>query len=108
MNNIRKLREAKGWTQARLGKELRCTAMTVSRYESEQHSVDAETINLLCDIFGCTADYLLGRFESPSPAVSDADAALLSAFHAAPPNVIRAIDTLLEPYKKAAETDRAG
>lgn len=43
---------------------------------------------------------MLCRSANPSPLVSDADAELLQAFHAAPPSVVTAIQVLLTPYKR--------
>ena len=79
----------------------------MSHYENGDRGLDVETIFRLCDIFGCTADYLLGRSSSPTPEISDADAALLAAFHAAPPSVVTAITALLQPYQKESEAEQA-
>ena len=61
MNRIKELRLAQGMKQPDLASLLNCTAMTVSRYERGEADPDVATILRLCDIFGCTADYLLGR-----------------------------------------------
>ena len=97
MNRIRDLRIARGWRQVDLADKLHIKKNTVSRYETGSLGVDATTICDLCDLFGCTADYLLGRSDSLLPAVSDEDAQLLAAYHAAPDHVRAAIDTLLLP-----------
>lgn len=55
----------------------------ISRYETERLGLDADLINRFCDLFGCTADYLLCRTESPLPVISDEDARILAAYHAA-------------------------
>ena len=107
VNRLKEIRIARGWSQAQLAKQLNCTDVTVSRYETGQHGIDSETIVKICDIFGCTADYLLGRSSSPTPEISDADAALLAAFHAAPPSVVTAITALLQPYQKESEAEQA-
>ena len=102
MNRIRELRQAMGWTQAQLGKRIGAVKSTVSEYESEKHQLDPATIHALCDLFGCTADYLLGRSPSPRPVISPEDAAVLDAYHALPLEIRKAVDGLLEPYRAAA------
>lgn len=65
MNRIKELRLEKGYTQDALGNLLKCTGVSVSRYENGKSELDTPTINRLCDIFSCTSDYLLGRTDSP-------------------------------------------
>ena len=83
MNRIRELRQSIGWTQAQLGARVGMAKTTISGYEKGDHQVDPEMICKLCDLFGCTADYLLGRTASPVQVISDNDARLLEAYHAA-------------------------
>lgn len=107
MNRIRALRLEREMKQTELASLLNCGANTISRYENELLGLDAPTVLKLCEIFGCTADYLLGRSASPLPAVSEEDAELLQAIHAAPPHILAAIKTLLQPYQKESEADEA-
>lgn len=109
MNRIRELRQSKGWTQEDLAKRLKTARQTIGNYETGFRGLDDVTILRLCDIFECTADYLLARSDNPLPEISDADAALLAAFHAAPLSVTAAITTLLQPYteEKQNEADQA-
>ena len=97
MNRIKELRVRNNLSQAQLGAVLGCAGQSVSRFEREDHQLDPALIGALCDHFGCTADYLLGRSESPLPVISDEDARLLESYHAAPDHVRAAIDTLLLP-----------
>ena len=97
MNRIRELRMARGWKQEDLGRVLNVGKGAVSRYEKELRQLDPATICALCDLFGCSADYLLGRSETPLPALSDEDARLLEAFHSAPPETQAAIRLLILP-----------
>ena len=100
MNRIKDLRLRNRWRQSDLADALNTKQQTIARYESGEREPDIDTILRLCDIFGCTADYLLGRSANPSPVISDADTALLQAYHAAPPSVAEAISVLLQPYQK--------
>lgn len=80
MNRIKDLRISIGISQRDLGVSLNCTDVTVSRYETGQRDIDSETICKLCEIFGCTADYLLGRSTLQTPEISDEEARLLQAY----------------------------
>ena len=102
MNRIKELRMSRGMTQKELAKQLKCAPTAVSKYELEQLGIDAETICQLCDIFGCTADYLLGRSSSPAPVIAQEDAAVLDAYHAAPQEIRAIVDTALAPYHPSA------
>lgn len=99
MNRIAELRQGMGMTQDELGKVLNVGKGAVSRYEQEKRQLTPETICTLCDLFGCTSDYLLGRSFSPAPVISDADAELLQIYHALPLEIRRAVDGLLAPYR---------
>jgi transcriptional regulator with XRE-family HTH domain len=96
MNRIRELREAGGLKQADLAKMMSCTVVTVSRYERGEREIDSATISRLCDIFNCTADYLICRSNAQRSALSPEDAAFLAALHEAPENVKAAIRALLK------------
>ena len=65
--------------------------------------MNPDTIFQVCDIFGCTADYLLGLSSRREPELSALDAQLLAAYHAAPPEIRRIIDTALDPYTEKKE-----
>jgi transcriptional regulator with XRE-family HTH domain len=98
MNRIKDLRKAMGWTQSQLGKKINASKSTVSEYESERHQMDPALICTLCDIFGCTADYLLGRSDAQLPAVTSEQAAVLHAYDSLPIEIRKAVDSLLAPY----------
>lgn len=98
MNRIKDLRKAMGWTQGQLGKRINASKSTVSEYESEKHQLDPALICALCDIFGCTADYLLGRSDAQLPAVTSEQAAVLRAYDRLPLEIRKAVDSLLAPY----------
>lgn len=104
MNKLKQLREFRNWSQARLGKEMNCAGITISRYETGQRELDSETINKLCDIFGCTSDYLLGRSLLPTAELTEEEATLLLAYRAADPHIKTGILALLEPYKQEKAT----
>ena len=87
MNRIRELRELQDWTQEELGQKLNVGKGAVSRYEMEKRQLDPATICLLCDLFDCSADYLLGRSDIRKPEVSEYEIRLIEAFRAADPDL---------------------
>lgn len=102
MNRIKELRMSRGMTQKELAKQLKCAPTAVSKYELEQLGIDAETICQLCDIFGCTADYLLCRSQTPTPELTPEEEDLLVAWRKAPDEIRAIIGTALAPYQKVA------
>ena len=108
MNRLRDLRQGMNWTQTQLGQKIGAAKSTISGYEAETHQLDAPTIHRVCDLFGCTADYLLGRSDAPLPVISSEDAELLAAYHALPLAIRQAVDGLLAPYRPASGEKAAG
>ena len=102
MNRLRELRIAHGMTQADLAGELNVARTAISKYEIGQLDLSSSTILRLCDIFGCTADYLLGRSPLQSPEMTPDEEDLLLAWRAAPPEIRAIIDTALGPYREDA------
>ena len=100
MNRIKELRTAHDMKQEDLAERLSVRRQTVSRYEIGQNDLDTETIRRLCEIFGVTADYLLGFSSVPTPVISEEDAELLAAYHAADTKDRKLVDEILEEYKK--------
>lgn len=98
MNRIRELREQRGWRQEDLAALMHTKYQTIGRYERGDRGIDADTICQLCDIFGCTADYLLGRSLLPTYDLTEEEAALLLAWRSAEPHIKDGIRALLRPY----------
>ena len=70
MNKIKELRLERGWKQDELGKMLNVKRAAISKYENEHIPLTAETISILCDIFGVSSDYIIGRTEEKNPVKS--------------------------------------
>ena len=95
MNRIRDLRTSSGMSQAQLGAKIGCVGQTISKFENETRQLDPPTICALCDIFGCTADYLLGRSDAQLPAVTSKQARLLDAYDSASERDQELVDHIL-------------
>lgn len=100
MNRICELRKAAGMKQLELAARMNVTQQALSRYENGNRDIGPAEIRRLCEIFGVTADYLLGFSDVATPAISGADAEILAAYHAAPGEIRDIIDTALAPYKE--------
>ena len=102
VNRIREMRQAKGMKQSDLARLLAIAPTAVSKYELGQLDISSATICALCDIFGCTADYLLGRSILPAAELTEEEAAVLLAWREASPQIREAIAVLLRPSSDAA------
>lgn len=102
MNRLKELRASKGMRQADLSKLLNVQPTTVSNYELGVREMDAPTILRLCEIFGCSADYLLGRSPVPSPELDPQEEAMLLAWRRATPEIRAIVETALSPYREDA------
>lgn len=110
MNRIKEMRLHQNMLQKDIESMLNIGRGTLSNYENEKRSLNPELINRLCDIFGCTADYLLCRSDNPAPLISAEDLQLLQAYKAAPDHIRTAIAAMLQLDKKetpAAPKERA-
>jgi transcriptional regulator with XRE-family HTH domain len=70
LQTIRKLREARGWTQLELGNMLGVTPVTVYNWERGQHMPTAPQLRALARAFGVSMDVI--DFEGPVEAKSAA------------------------------------
>ena len=103
MIRLRELRERANMTQRQVAAVINVRNTAVSQYERGDRQLDPDKILALCDLFGCTSDYLLGRSSSPQPVISPEDAAVLEAYHALPLEIRKAVDGLLAPYCTVSE-----
>jgi len=100
MNRITELRKEKDMTQTDLAEAIHSSRQAVGKWENGNVDLSTETIAKLCEVFEVSADYLLGLSIHRTGMISDADAAFLAAYHAAPESVRSGIDALLQPYKE--------
>lgn len=99
MNRIKEVRTAKGLKQADLAKLLNCSPTTVSNYEVGYRGVDSDVLCRLCDIFGCTADYLLGRSALSENQLTAEEATLLVAYRRADDRARDMVNLALSPFQ---------
>ncbi len=65
--NMRKLRESKGYTQSSLGDILNLSPSTIGMYEQGRRFPDVETLIRMCKFFNVSSDYLLEVTDNPKP-----------------------------------------
>ena len=62
---IRKLRKDRGYSQEQMARKLHISQGAVSQWENGITTPSAEQITAIADLFGISADILLGRQSSP-------------------------------------------
>lgn len=107
MNRIKVLRNEQGMRQADLAARLNITTATVSKYELGQRDIDSATLLRLCDIFDCSADYLLGRSEYRSSQFSEMELGIISAYRKADDHVKDLVRLALDPYWEEKQSAKA-
>ena len=65
MNNLQKLREAKGLNKKETAKELGIPYTTYVNYEKGARDPNSEVLIMLATYFNTTIDYILGRVDDP-------------------------------------------
>lgn len=100
MNRIRELRLRNGWRQEDLAQKLNTKRQTVARYETGVRGVDVETVLQLCDVFSCTADYLLGRTATGGLKLTPEEESTILALRRADERARSIIDVALEPFRE--------
>lgn len=86
--------------QEDLARELNVARTAISKYERGELDLSSATIHRLCEIFGCTSDYLLGRSPVPSPDLDPQEEAMLLAWRRATPEIRAIVETALAPYRE--------
>ena len=58
---LAEVRKQKDMNQFDLAKAMGCTQGLISKYEAGQANINLNTLMNICDVLGCSLDYLLGR-----------------------------------------------
>ena len=107
VNRIKDLRINAGMKQSDLAKILNCSPTAVSYYETGVRDIDSATICKLCDVFGCTADYLLGRSAVATPELTPEEESLLQAWRRCDDRARDIVDVTLAPFREDESSGRA-
>ena len=106
MNRIKELRTRMGWRQDELAAKLSKSRQAVGNYETGTRGLDEETIHQCCEIFGVTADYLLGRSIQPGSPISDEEWQLLAAYRAADDDARALVRLALKRFAEPGEQEK--
>lgn len=106
MNRIKELRTRLGWRQDELAEKLSKSRQAVGNYETGTRGLDEETIHQCCEIFGVSADYLLGRSIQPGSPISDEEWQLLAAYRAADEDARALVRLALKRFAEPEETKK--
>lgn len=60
-NNIRQLRQERGYSQKELAKVLNITPSCLCKYETDKAQIPPETLISIADVLNVSLDYLFGR-----------------------------------------------
>lgn len=107
MNRIKELRLKKGWLQSDLAQLLNARPQSISNYELGTRGLDIDTVLKLCDIFECTADYLLCRTDLPSAELTEEESALIAAFRRSDERARDMVRLALEPFREEGSEGKA-
>ena len=98
MISIKALRKSKSMTQKELAQALGISRATVSKYEAGLRTPNMDMMVKICDVLGCTTDYLLGRSRFPYSKLTTLEDKFLGAFFAADQSEQQAVWKILEKY----------
>lgn len=59
-NKLKSVREEYGYSQESLAKKMDCSQKTISSWEKERTHPTLKNLHQLCEIYGCTYEYLTG------------------------------------------------
>ncbi len=65
IQNLRKIRTERGWSQVELSKAIGLGGSTYGLYETYQRKLDVDTLLKLCEVLQVTPNVVLGFEEKP-------------------------------------------
>ncbi len=81
MENLKFLRERKGWSQQKLADELFISQQSVYKYENGLAYPSLETLRLMSKLFNVSIDYIVGNYSTAPTILSEAEKKLLKNFN---------------------------
>lgn len=104
MDNLRKLREARGWTQFELAEQLGIPSSTYQQYEANIHEPPFRILFDLGDIFQVKMDYLMDRTDILEPPTKIDTELAYQLNHLKDSDAKKAILVLLKTISRATDT----
>lgn len=106
MNRLKELRQQKKWQQVKLAEILNTTQQTIARYENGEREPDISTLRRLCDVFNCSADYLLGRSPLMRMELTPEEESLILAHRKADNRTRELVRLALEPWTEIPQKEK--
>ena len=107
LNKIKELRISRGMKQSDLANLLKCAPTAISKYENGQLEINSALIRKLCDIFDCTADYLVGRRSTGGLQLTPEEENVIRAMRRADARALEMVHVALAPFKEDASSSKA-
>jgi len=105
LENLKKLREAKGISQKALADQIGISQQSINKYENHNIEPDIHTLTRLADYFDTSVDYLIGyttlsrRIEAFSPYdLNSTEASLINGYRKLNPKRRKLLQSLIESY----------
>lgn len=108
MNRLKELRLSKQMKQSDLAKLLNCQQTAISNYEIGYRDLDSATICRLCEIFDCSADYLLGRSPLIQLKLTPEEESIILAHRRADTRTKEMVRLALEPFWQEESSTKVG
>lgn len=105
MNNIKKLRQEKGYSMEQLARKCGIVKSNISQYETGKRIPSNATQEALADIFNVDIDYLMGRTTTKrridiegaiNEAISSEEIIIIQAYRKADDHTKKVVNVLLE------------
>ena len=106
VNRIKELRTSMGMKQSDLANKLKCASTAISKYENGQLEINSALISRLCDIFGCTADYLIGRTPTGGLQLTPEEENVILALRRADARAVDMVHLALAPFKQDGSSSK--
>lgn len=102
-DRFRTLRDAHGYTHSEMADLLAISVRQIARYENNETDPSGNTVSRMAQVFGVSADYLLGLTDDPSSSVkvdnlTAMEKVVISAMRGG--DVVRAIRAILDEKEK--------
>ena len=108
MTRLKELRAERNMKQSDLAKLLNLSPSAISNYEQGIREMDADAICKLCDIFSCTADYVLGRSGLRTLELTQEEESLLAAWRRCDDRAKDVVLVALAPFGSGQSQSETG
>lgn len=102
---IKELRTARHMTQKQLADRLGVSKQSVCIWESDRQGISRENVEMICDIFNVSTDYLLGRDDVTPRLLSAEEMHVIDSYREQPEMIKETVCKILDVKRDAESTD---